>query len=1133
MARWPDSLLDGSEMGRRIHAFDWSATPLGPIDAWPQSLRSYTSMMLGTSFKSYVFWGARYVSLYNDAFIPVCGAKHPQILGNPSAEAWSEVWDTLGPILDSVRETGAAVTLNDQLFAISRYGFQEEYYCTIAYSPLRDESGAIAGVLATLTETTANVLAQRRIETLRELAARSAEALTERETYAKIEGALAQSLDLPFALVYVCDAPTQTLRLEASVGIAAGDDAAPRVVATDQEPARWPLQVAIDSGEPAIVAASQALPAALVVPLTAVTAAGSLGAIALGLSPRLHLDAAYREFISLAAAQVANMIAGARAFEAERSRADALADIDRAKTAFFNNVSHEFRTPLTLMLGPLEGLLTDHGGLKDDVRTTLSLVHRNAARLQKLVNSLLELSRVDAGGISVQRIPTDVAAFTTGLVSQFRTLVESVGLRYVVDIERPERVSLIDRDMWETIVLNLLSNAYKFTFYGEIGVTLRDDGTSIELCVRDTGGGIAAADLPRIFDRFHRVEQTRSRTHEGTGIGLALVRELVSALGGTVRVESIVGRGTTFTLSIPSCPADPTLQFETNGAKPIALSPAADFLEEAIRWPASQAEAPEPALAGASSAGPSDERPLVVVADDNGDMRDYISRVLATKFRVVVAADGAAALTAIRAQPVDLILSDVMMPVLHGFGLLRTIREDPALRAIPVILVSARAGEGSSVEGFDHGADDYIVKPFSARELLARVDATIVLARLRGAYERERRVASLFQRASLPQALPSVPGLRFDALYEPAHNEGAVGGDWYDAVRLLDGRVVISIGDVAGSGIDAAVTMGNMRQIIRGIAQVHADPVLMLNAADRALRLEHPEVFVTAFVGVLDPVTRTLTYASAGHPPPYVRCADGRLDVLLQTGLPLGLRYGHAENVARTVELCDDALIVLYTDGLMEATRDVCEGASHLDAALRRDDVALATEPALALQRAILGGRPTDDDVAILTVRVGGAELGRDDEPPILQSWTFSVSDAVEAQSARRKLGESLRLRGASLDDVGDAELVFGELVGNIVRYAPGRAEVAVDWSGDLPVLHVLDDGPGFRHIALLPNDLYSESGRGLFLVATLTEDFRVSKRLGGGSHARAVLSLGRRRLAPGSYAASGHLFLDALMPIA
>jgi PAS domain S-box-containing protein len=379
--------------------------------------------------------------------------------------------------------------------------------------------------------------------------------------------------------------------------------------------------------------------------------------------------------------------------------------------------------------------------------------------------------------------------------------------------------------------------------------------------------------------------------------------------------------------------------------------------------------------------------------------------------------------------------------------------------------------------------------------LALRLSAAIATMNL---YQREHRVAQSFQQASLPEALPEVAGLVFDAVYVPGSEDANIGGDWYDAVRLLDGRIVLSIGDVAGSGLEAAITMGNVRQIIRGIAQVHADPGLMLDAVDRALRIESGDRFVTAFVGVVDPVAETLSYASAGHPPPMLRSPDGSVHILEDGGLPLGLRHNRIAGSARVVRFSPGCMLVMYTDGLTEERRDPFDGERRLHAIVSEAESLSGDRPAEAIKRAVLQGRSAHDDIAILVVHAT--------QRPSVKRWTLDVRDASAAQAMRRTLAAVLSSRDRGNAEIAAAEIVLGELLGNAARYAPGPVDVAVDWSGEAPVLHVLDNGPGFRHIPILP-DVFSESGRGLYIVSMLTQDFHVSRRADGGSHARAVLA--------------------------
>ncbi len=434
------------------------------------------------------------------------------------------------------------------------------------------------------------------------------------------------------------------------------------------------------------------------------------------------------------------------------------------------------------------------------------------------------------------------------------------------------------------------------------------------------------------------------------------------------------------------------------------------------------------------------------------------------------------------------------------------------LRSVMIVPLAARGrvlgtigfGVTESERRYDEG--DLAV----AEEFARRASAAIDNAQL---FERERRVAQRFQEAALPTSLPSVPGLSFSSYYTPGQSEALIGGDWYDALRLPDGRVVISIGDVAGSGLEAAVTMGNVRQVIRGVAHIHPDPALILDAADKTLRAEHPDRLVTAFIAVLDQVGGALSYASAGHPAPLLRATDGTIRALDVVGLPLGLRE-RDEPAAVDAELQRGALLLLYTDGLVEATHDYLEGESRLRAALADPQLAASDEVARAVYERVLpdGAR---DDVALLAVRVApeAVEQSGGSQPAgFVRSWSFDANDAIAAHRARHEFAGEIIARTGADGEALTAELVFGELVGNVVRHADGTVKVILDWTASAPVLHVIDDGPGFQHNPKLPADLLAESGRGLFLVSALTFDFQVTKRVGRGSHARTVLAVRSRR---------------------
>ncbi|HLI05968.1 MAG TPA: ATP-binding protein [Ktedonobacteraceae bacterium] len=755
-----DLFAGGGEMGELMHSIDWSQTPLGPKEEWPQSLRTSLSICLASRFPILIWWGSELVMLYNDAYRPMLGAtKHPQAMGQRGKECWPEIWDVIGPMLEGVLNRGEATWSDDQLLLLNRNGYIEECYFTFSYSPIRDESGGIGGVFTAVTETTGRVLGERRLRTLRELAAESTEAHTAEEVCQLAVKTLATNPnDLPFTLLYLLNEQGTQARLAGSSGIVSDIPVVSAVIAlADQNIClARPLSKVVASGKAilieqlpenyaALLTAVEGEPqrSVLILPIARPGQESLYGFLIAGVAPRRALDDDYRSFFDLVAGQIAANIASVQAYQEERARAEALAELDRAKTTFFSNVSHEFRTPLTLLLGPVADALTDEAHpLDTEQRERLEMVQRNGLRLLKLVNSLLDFARIEAGRIEAIYEPVDLATFTAELASNFRSAIERAGMRLIVDCPPLAEPVYVDREMWEKIVLNLLSNAFKFTFEGEIVVSLHASEQVVELEVRDTGVGIAQEELPRIFERFHRVYNTRARTFEGTGIGLSLVQELVRLHGGTIRASSVAGEGTAFIVSLPRGTAH--LPPERINTQERALSStalgAAPYVEEAMRWlPAVSGETTVSPVwtdqAQALAATPTTMLDLqqtarVLVIDDNSDMLEYVSRLLSPYYSVETATDGRMALQAIERRRPNLIISDVMMPELDGLQLLQILRSQPETSLLPVILLSARAGEEATIEGLQAGANDYLVKPFSARELLTRVAARLEIAHL-------------------------------------------------------------------------------------------------------------------------------------------------------------------------------------------------------------------------------------------------------------------------------------------------------------------------------------------------------------------------------------------------------------------
>ncbi len=755
MTRLRDALTASGSVGRDLLAVDWKSTPLGELETWPGSLQNAVRILVTSRFSMWMAWGPELTFFCNDAYRrDTLGKKYPWALGKPASTVWSEIWPDIGPRIDHVMTTGEATWDERLLLFLERSGFVEETYHTFSYSPLADDSGDIAGMLCVVKEDTEEVVAARRMATLRDLGSRSTGDLTEAETIATAcQHLAANSKSLPFTAVYLFDEDGRSATRAGATGFTGEHAAAPLVIAVDDEEAPWPAAELFHGGSVLVedlgrrftdlpLGAWDASPSrALVVPLAQPTQPSPYGFLVAGLNPFRPVDEGFRSFVALVAGQIAAAVTDARTYEFERQRAESLARIDQAKTDFFTNVSHEFRTPLTLLLGPVDDALADPADPLSPVqRRRLQVVHRNGQRLFKLVNSLLDFSRLESGKVTSRFEALDLARATSELATLFQSAVERAGLRLVVDCRTLPEPVYVDPDQWAKIVLNLVSNALKFTFEGEITVSLRAEDGEAVLTVSDTGAGIPEHEMEHLFERFHRVHGARSRTHEGSGIGLALVAELAGLHGGGVSAESQLGQGSTFTVRVPfgteHLPPDHVVP---KGQSIPAERQAGGFVAEALRWLEEDRPAAEQADL-TTSVVRDRQRATVLVVDDNSDMREYVAELLSSEYDVHTASDGIEALEKLSEVRADLVLTDVMMPNLDGFGLLEKMRADPATTSTPVIMLSARAGEEGTIEGLEAGADDYLVKPFSARELRARVRANIEL-------DKQRQVRSALERS--------------------------------------------------------------------------------------------------------------------------------------------------------------------------------------------------------------------------------------------------------------------------------------------------------------------------------------------------------------------------------------------------
>lgn len=709
----------GGEMGQRFAEFDWEAHPLGPPQDWPVEVRSAVSVALTSGFPIVLWLGAQDLFLvYNDAYIPLLGDKHPEALGRRGRYVWWDIWEPIEPMLTSVITTGEATWSDDLMLPIMTGGRRQERFFTFTYGPMIGGGGEVCGIFCAVAETTERVLSKRRLYLLNSVASAVMDSRTIDDAVA---GALAvctdQPADLPFVAAYVGERGSSELTLRGAT--ASVQSLLPPTLAglTDWDPqqrSRLDIQI-IDNVASVLVGIDDILGSgcpdqALVLPMG--DEGPVAGALVVGTSPRRPLDAQYRGFCQLLADQLSSAMASAVSYEQERRRADALAELDRAKTAFFTNVSHEFRTPLTLLTGPLEDALAEAG---DDQLLThrLRTARRNAARLLRLVDSLLDFSRLEAGRAAADLVCTDVGSLTAHIASSFTELCQRAGIDLVLDCH--PTLADVDPAMWETIILNLLSNAVKYTLAGSIFVTAHKDSAHCHIAIRDTGVGISQDDLKQVGKRFFRAHSARGRTVEGAGIGLALVRGLVELQHGTFQIDSELDRGTTVTIRLPTSASDAPVDWPGVG---LGDNP---YVVEANQWLAS------PQSSAGSEAG-NDGRELVLIADDNADMRAHLEWVLAPFWRTVLAGDGDAALQMARELRPDLIVTDVMMPGLDGLHFLAAIRADAELAATPVVMLSARADAEAVSEGYAAGADDYLPKPFRSQDLVERVGARLSAA---------------------------------------------------------------------------------------------------------------------------------------------------------------------------------------------------------------------------------------------------------------------------------------------------------------------------------------------------------------------------------------------------------------------
>ena len=766
----PDFLAGGGDMGELIRSKDWSNTALGAPHTWSQSLRTTVSLCIASNFPIAIIWGTHRVQIYNDGYWPITGDMHPTAMGQDFAACWHSAWPVIGQAFEEAF-LGQTRFLENQRIFLDRYGYKEETFFTFSFSPILDESGKVGGLFHPVIELTQQTLAERRLKILSTVANHTVKARTADEAIALIVDCLKDfELDIPFVLLYSLSADGKEANLEGSVGVEKDSSLAPAKINLEEQALKsWPFTEVIQNEKPVQVEKLSDIfgtfncgpypeppEQALVFPVIIPSAAHNKYFLVAGVSSRRLLDEKYLLFYELLAASVTNELAKARVYEEERKKAEALTEIDKAKTLFFSNISHEFRTPLTLMLSPLEELLNQKKNNFNEIeRENIATTHRNAMRLLKLVNTLLDFSRIESGKEQASFSLVDIVVLTKNLASNFRSVIEKAGLELIVIADSSIQPVYVDKQMWEKIVFNLLSNAFKYTLEGKITVELLAEKDFAVLKLKDTGLGIPEIELPRMFERFHRVQNVTGRTYEGTGIGLSLIKELVKMHQGTIQVESKLNEGSVFTIKIPFGKE----HLDANHISKTDIDSDEIYSNIYVEEIATLLVTDKPGALKTASGEEENILPTIIVVDDNADMREHISSILSNNFNVITANNGMDALHKMKETIPALVLTDIMMPVMDGIGLLKEIKSNKSTENIPVIFLTARAGEESKIEGWETGADDYLVKPFSSKELISRIASQIKTQQIRVASE--TMLKNIFMQAPVAISVVEVPEYKY------------------------------------------------------------------------------------------------------------------------------------------------------------------------------------------------------------------------------------------------------------------------------------------------------------------------------------------------------------------------------------
>ncbi len=718
--QWIDWIAQHGDMGARVAAYDWASTPLGPMEEWPTTLRTSVMLCVGSLFPMSVRWGEELTLIYNDGCREVYGAeRYERGLGRPTAEVWPDLSDVVTERIASSMRHGRAYFAVDRLVPMNRKVPLEETYFTFSYTPIVDDDATVRGVYSTFIETTREVLATRRLRTMASLGRDLGGSRTESELAKIAMRELADNrADHPAGALYRAPADGQ----DAGIPLAAFGEPLPeaqvaalvRACLAEGRPQHADVAPAAGSHVAGLHAHGIWDP----------DCEGPTHVLVVAHHASRPWDEPFEAYVTLLATTLGGALVRQAELRAERLRAARASALGQAKSAFLAGISHELRTPLALVAAPLRDAL-ERGGAGS--RRSLELAEANVARLSHMVDSMLDFSRLEAGRIAPRLELTDVGLLIRGLAASFEPAFKRGGLGFACEASGLSRAALADRDILERIVSNLLSNALKFTPAGSVRLALSEESGGYRIDVTDTGLGIDPKDHQRIFAGFERLPpKPGARASVGAGIGLAMVRQLAGVLGGTVALASEPGQGSTFSVHLPfEPPTHPDAPGQSLIPRPVET-----FVAEIDSW-----TPPVQTPARATASGP-----RLLIVEDDAQLASFLAESLSNTYRVSIAPDGGAALALMREECPDIVLSDLTMPGTDGLGLLDGIRDDPALRDVPVLLLSSRVGIEHATSALGHGADDYVTKPFTMADLRARLEAN--LARVR-----ERSLDAAWRRA--------------------------------------------------------------------------------------------------------------------------------------------------------------------------------------------------------------------------------------------------------------------------------------------------------------------------------------------------------------------------------------------------